>query len=211
MVRVRRLCVHAGRSTRRRPGTSNEVNNASIAFVDEDGSALSKELFNAFYPPRFQRPRADPAGEVEDAMDRGRFMFVVVDPAPVRARPSRRAASRPPGEHRRDRHAAGRHRRRLHQEHHQRAHRDVPATRTDREARRRRSSWSCASCSTRTAISSWFTSVVAIINQLTLLTVVLTGRRGDPRARARDARAPAGDAAHARSRSRWPRCGPTGW
>ena len=37
-------------------GTSSEVNNASIAFVDEDGSALSKELFNAFYPPRFQRP-----------------------------------------------------------------------------------------------------------------------------------------------------------
>src|SRR5689334_13475225 len=28
-------------------GTSNEVNNASIAFVDEDGSTLSKELFNA--------------------------------------------------------------------------------------------------------------------------------------------------------------------
>ncbi len=29
-------------------GTSNEVNNASIAFVDEDGSALSKELINIF-------------------------------------------------------------------------------------------------------------------------------------------------------------------
>jgi ABC-2 type transport system permease protein len=27
-------------------GTSSEVNNASIAFVDEDGSALSKELLN---------------------------------------------------------------------------------------------------------------------------------------------------------------------
>ena len=35
-------------------GTSNEVNNASIAFVDEDQSALSEELINAFYPPRFQ-------------------------------------------------------------------------------------------------------------------------------------------------------------
>ena len=40
-------------------GTSSEVNNASIAFVDEDGSALSKELFNAFYPPRFKFPQAD--------------------------------------------------------------------------------------------------------------------------------------------------------
>ena len=37
-------------------GTSSEVNNASIAFVDEDGSALSEELFNAFYPPRFKYP-----------------------------------------------------------------------------------------------------------------------------------------------------------
>ena len=107
-------------------------------------------------------------------MDRGRFMFVVVDSAAVRARPARRPPSRHPGEHRRDRHAAGRHRRRLHQEHHQRSHRD-------------------ASCSARTStrsapvnlvvrklfnpngVSSWFTSVVAIINQMTLLTVVLTG------------------------------------
>ena len=32
-------------------GTSNEVNNASIAFADEDSSALSKELIGAFYPP----------------------------------------------------------------------------------------------------------------------------------------------------------------
>lgn len=37
-------------------GTSSEVNNASIAFVDEDRSALSNELINAFYPPRFQEP-----------------------------------------------------------------------------------------------------------------------------------------------------------
>jgi ABC-2 type transport system permease protein len=58
-------------------GTSNEVNNASIAFVDEDGSALSKELFNAFYPPRFQVPQKINASEVETSMDKGLFMFVV--------------------------------------------------------------------------------------------------------------------------------------
>src|SRR5512139_918482 len=61
-------------------GTSSEVNNASIAFADEDGSALSKELFNAFYPPRFQRPVQIRANEVEDAMDRGKYMFVVTIP-----------------------------------------------------------------------------------------------------------------------------------
>ena len=69
-----------GRSTSQATGTSSEVNNASIAFVDEDGSALSKELFNAFYPPRFQFPETITATEVEDAMDEGRFMFVVVIP-----------------------------------------------------------------------------------------------------------------------------------
>ena len=37
-------------------GTSSEVNNASIAFVDEDASALSQELINAFFPPRFHGP-----------------------------------------------------------------------------------------------------------------------------------------------------------
>src|SRR5262245_18218475 len=61
-------------------GTSNEVNNASIAFADEDHSPLSHELMNAFYPPRFQRPVLIPPSEVERPMDRGRFMFVVTVP-----------------------------------------------------------------------------------------------------------------------------------
>ena len=61
-------------------GTSSEVNNASIAFVDEDQSALSKEVFNAFYPPRFQYPDIIAASDVQDAMDRGKYMFVVSIP-----------------------------------------------------------------------------------------------------------------------------------
>ena len=61
-------------------GTSSEVNNASIAFVDEDGSALSKELYNAFYPPRFKFPVLLDAAESQAQMDRGKLMFVVVVP-----------------------------------------------------------------------------------------------------------------------------------
>src|SRR3954465_14330569 len=61
-------------------GTSSEVNNASIAFVDEDGSALSKELMNAFYPPRFKDPEAITADQIQEQMDRGKYMFVVVIP-----------------------------------------------------------------------------------------------------------------------------------
>jgi len=65
-------------------GTSSEVQNASIAFVDEDQSALSKEIFNAFYPPRFQFPEYIAASDVQDAMDRA-STFRRLDPAAVRA------------------------------------------------------------------------------------------------------------------------------
>jgi len=61
-------------------GTSSEVNNASLAFVDEDQSTLSRRLIGAFYPPRFKQPVLIRADEVADAMDAGRFMFVVVIP-----------------------------------------------------------------------------------------------------------------------------------
>ncbi|MEX3007980.1 ABC transporter permease [Hoeflea sp. TYP-13] len=56
------------------------VNNASIAFVDEDRSALSRALMNAFYPPYFKHPERIEAPEVDHAMDQSRFMFVVVIP-----------------------------------------------------------------------------------------------------------------------------------
>ena len=61
-------------------GTSSEVNNASIAFVDEDSSVLSGELFNAFFPPRFKLPVRLGAEESQSQMDRGKLMFVVVIP-----------------------------------------------------------------------------------------------------------------------------------
>lgn len=61
-------------------GTSSELHNASIAFVDDDRSSLSKELSNAFYKPYFQSPQAITANEIEPSMDRGRFMFVLVIP-----------------------------------------------------------------------------------------------------------------------------------
>lgn len=61
-------------------GTSSEVYNASIGFVDEDGSTLSRKIIEGFYPPRFQRPEMLKSSEVDDAMDAGRFMFVVEIP-----------------------------------------------------------------------------------------------------------------------------------
>jgi ABC-2 type transport system permease protein len=154
-------------------GTSNEVNNASIAFVDEDSSALSKELMNAFYPPRFQVPETIDSREVEDSMDKGRFMFVVVIPPQLE---NDLLAGRQPD-----------------------IQLNIDATAMQQAGiganyikniikDRIESFLSRTDVSAPdpinlvirkmfnpNGISSWFTSVVAIINQITLLTVVLTG------------------------------------
>ena len=76
-------------------GTSSEVNNASIAFVDEDGSALSKELFNAFYPPRFKFPELIAADEVAGGDGQGPVHVRRRDPARASSTTCARAATRP--------------------------------------------------------------------------------------------------------------------
>ena len=154
-------------------GTSSEVNNASIAFVDEDGSALSKELINAFYPPRFQTPETIAAAEVETAMDEGRFMFVVVIPPLFET--DLRAGRHPDIQVNIDATAM------------QQA--GIGANYIKNIINERISSFLRRTDASApdpvnlvirklfnpNGVSSWFTSVVAIINQITLLTVVLTG------------------------------------
>jgi ABC-2 type transport system permease protein len=154
-------------------GTSSEVTNASIAFVDEDGSALSKELFNAFYPPRFKYPELITAGDVEPAMDKSVYMFVIAIP-PQFERDLRNG--RNPG-----------------------IQVNIDATAMQQAGIgagyiRNIINDRVATFLKRTedtgpkpvnlvvrklfnpnAVSSWFKSIVAIINQITLLTVVLTG------------------------------------
>ena len=61
-------------------GGSTSVNNASIGFVDEDGTALSQTLADAFFPPEFQRVDYLDAEEIDAAMDAGRYLFIVVVP-----------------------------------------------------------------------------------------------------------------------------------
>jgi ABC-2 type transport system permease protein len=154
-------------------GTSTEVNNASIAFVDEDGSALAKELINAFYPPQFQLPDLISARDIDDVMDKGRYMFVVTIPPLFES--DVRAQRRPDIQLNIDATAM------------QQA--GIGANYIKNIIQDR-----IASFMTRTDVaplepvnlvvrkvfnpngeSSWFTSVVAIINQITLLTVVLCG------------------------------------
>ncbi|MFN3231349.1 MAG: ABC transporter permease [Alphaproteobacteria bacterium] len=58
-------------------GANFEVNNASIAFVDEDRSLLSRQIISAIHAPYFQTPVLIPAGDTDSAMYAGRFTFVV--------------------------------------------------------------------------------------------------------------------------------------
>lgn len=154
-------------------GTSSEVNNASLAFVDEDGSALAKELINAFYPPRFQPPELIDGREVEDAMDRGRFMFVVV--IPPQFENDLRAGRNPDIQLSID--ATAMQQAGIGASYIKNIINDRVANfmkRTDDQAKPP-IRLVVRKLFNPNGISSWFTSVVAIINQITLLTVVLTG------------------------------------
>jgi ABC-2 type transport system permease protein len=154
-------------------GTSNEVNNASIAFSDEDHSALSKELFNAFYPPRFQHAQWIAPGDVEELMDRGRFMFVVV--IPPNFENDLHAGRNPDLQVNIDATAmqqagigAGYIKNIVNQ-------RIASFLKRTDEQKPDPVKLVVRKTFNPNGISAWFTSVVAIINQLTLLTIVLTG------------------------------------
>lgn len=154
-------------------GTSSDVRNASIAFVDEDGSALSKQIFNAFYPPRFHFPEYLEASQLQEAMDRGQYMFVVSIPPQFER--NLRAGRNPSVQVNIDATAlqqagvgAG----------------YIRAIITDRissflkrtdESGRKPVQLVVRRLFNPNAESSWFKSVVAIINQISLITVILTG------------------------------------
>lgn len=61
-------------------GVASSVNNASIAFADEDDSPLSRVLAEAFFPPEFQPVVQIEPGSGAALMDSGRFLFVVSVP-----------------------------------------------------------------------------------------------------------------------------------
>jgi ABC-2 type transport system permease protein len=67
-------------------GVKTEVRNASIAFVDEDGTELSRRLRDAFLPPYF-KPAAllSSTADIDRAMDAGKYTFVVVIPSRFQA------------------------------------------------------------------------------------------------------------------------------
>ena len=61
-------------------GVKAEVSNASVAFVDDDHSELSRRLRDAVRPPYFKPPVDLSRSNIDRALDRGDYIFVVEIP-----------------------------------------------------------------------------------------------------------------------------------
>lgn len=61
-------------------GAKMEVEHAAVAIVDEDHSELSRRIRAAIQEPYFKAPQDISASEIDDAMDRGQFVFVIEVP-----------------------------------------------------------------------------------------------------------------------------------
>lgn len=61
-------------------GAKLEVTNAAVAYVDQDRSALTGRILGAILPPQFKAAEEIAADEVEEAMDNGRYVFVLSFP-----------------------------------------------------------------------------------------------------------------------------------
>ena len=61
-------------------GVSQELHNAPVAIVDEDGSPLSTRLAGALYPPYFKPPELIRLDQVDAAMNSNQYAFVLVIP-----------------------------------------------------------------------------------------------------------------------------------
>ena len=61
--------------------TSTELHNASIAFIDEDRTTLSNRIISGFYPPRFKTPEFISLSQMDKGMDNGLYTFVINIPS----------------------------------------------------------------------------------------------------------------------------------
>ncbi len=66
-------------------GVKLELENASVAVVDEDRSQLSRRIVDSLRPPYFQPPERIELGEVDAALDAGRYTFAIDIPPRLQA------------------------------------------------------------------------------------------------------------------------------
>ncbi len=62
-------------------GTGLQVRNSSVAYVDEDRSALSARIIDAVQEPYFMKPRPIEYHEIDRVLDRAEYIFVLHIPA----------------------------------------------------------------------------------------------------------------------------------
>ena len=61
-------------------GAKLEIEHASVAIVDEDHSEISRRIRDAIHEPFFQKPQEIAASEIGPSMDADRFLFVIEIP-----------------------------------------------------------------------------------------------------------------------------------
>ena len=61
--------------------TSDTISKAAIAIVDEDKSQISQRIFDAFFPPMFLPAQEISLEDIDPAMDEGKYTFVLVIPS----------------------------------------------------------------------------------------------------------------------------------
>ena len=66
-------------------GSTVGVHNASVAIVDEDDSRLSRQLAEVLRPPEFQTPVMLPYEQIDEVLDSGRYTFVINVPVGFQA------------------------------------------------------------------------------------------------------------------------------
>jgi len=57
--------------------SSQELHNASIGYVDEDNSILSRRIIHAFLPPYYKLPKPVALSDIDQLMNTGQFTFII--------------------------------------------------------------------------------------------------------------------------------------
>ena len=152
---------------------SQELHNASIAIVDEDNPSFRAGLPTPSCRLLSSRRSRSLERDIDPLMNTGKFTFVIDIPPEFSARRAGGRQPGDPGQRRCDRDGAGGARRRLH-----------PADHRDGDRRFsvpfRRAPLSPVNLDVRIAFNpnvttAWFTSVMGIINNVTMLAIILAG------------------------------------
>jgi ABC-2 type transport system permease protein len=151
--------------------SSQEVHNASIAIADKDHSELSVRIAHAFLPPYIQTPQPIAERDIVPLMNAGKYTFIV-DIPPNFARDVLARRQPAPAECRCHCFGTGRDWGGLRTANHHDGDRQF-LIESGKSRRYRRSILLCVSPSN--VETSWFISVMGIINSITMLAIVLAG------------------------------------